>query len=97
MAMDPATGDVSPGTIEHETRLTLQGLARVLEAAGTSLRQVVKAHVFLSDIERDFAGMNTVYAEFFHAPYPARRTVEAKLARGLKVEIDVIAMEAVNR
>jgi len=93
MAMDPATGDISPGTIEHETRLTLQGLARILEAAGTSLARVVKVHVFLADIDGDFDGMNGIYAEFFDAPYPARRTVQARLARGLKVEIDVVALE----
>ena len=92
MAYDPATGDVSPGSIEHETRLTLQGLERILAHAGSSLAGVVKVNVFLADIDRDFDGMNRVYAEFFDAPYPARRTVQAKLARGLKVEIDVIAL-----
>lgn len=91
MALDPQTGDVSPGSIEHETRLTLQGLEKILADAGSSLAKVDKVHVFLADIDRDFDGMNAVYAEFFDAPYPARRTVQAKLARGLKVEIDVIA------
>ena len=93
MAMDPTTGDISPGPIEHETRLTMQGFERILDAAGSSLAKVVKVHVFLADIDRDFDAMNRVYAEFFDPPYPARRTVEAKLARSLKVEIDVIALE----
>ena len=90
--IDPTTGDVSLGSIEHETRLTLQGLEQILALSGSSLNKVVKAHVFLADIDRDFDGMNRVYAEFFDPPYPARRTVQAKLARGLKVEIDVIAL-----
>jgi 2-iminobutanoate/2-iminopropanoate deaminase len=92
MALDPATGRLSPGSVEHETRLTLEGLRGVLEHAGSSLDKVVKAHVFLRDIERDFDGMNAVYREFFREPYPARRTVEAKLVQGLKVEIELIAL-----
>ena len=91
MALDPETKDVSPGSIEHETRLTMDGLARILEASGSSLDDVVKVHVFLSDIERDFEGMNRTYARYFSPPYPARRTVQAKLVRGLKVEIELIA------
>jgi 2-iminobutanoate/2-iminopropanoate deaminase len=92
MALDPATGAVSPGSVEHETRLTLDGLSRVLDTAGSSFDKVVKAHVFLADIDRDFDGMNAVYREFFREPYPARRTVQAKLVQGLKVEIELIAM-----
>lgn len=92
MALDPATGAISPGSVEHETRLTLQGLQTILESAGSSFDKVVKAHVFLADIDRDFDGMNAVYREFFDEPYPARRTVEAKLVQGLKVEIELIAL-----
>jgi len=64
----------------------------VLGVAGSSLSKVVKAHVFLADIDRDFDEMNEVYRQFFEAPYPARRTVQSKLSQGLKVEIEVIAM-----
>lgn len=92
MALDPETGNVSPGDIEHETRLTLQGIKKILKAGGSSLGQVAKVHVFLADIDRDFKGMNRVYGEFFRPPYPARRTVQAKLVQGLKVEIEVIAI-----
>ena len=91
MALDPETKDVSPGSIEHETKLTMDGLARILEASGSSLERVVKVHIFLADIDRDFEGMNRVYAQYFNPPYPARRTVQAKLVRGLKVEIEMIA------
>ena len=51
----------------------------------------MKVHIFLTDIDRDFEGMNRVYAQYFSPPYPARRTVQAKLVRGLKVEIEMIA------
>ncbi|MFT5449660.1 MAG: 2-iminobutanoate/2-iminopropanoate deaminase [Gammaproteobacteria bacterium] len=91
MSLDPENGKVSPGSVEHETRLTMDGLRRIVELAGSSLDQVVKVHVFLADIDRDFEGMNRVYAEYFVAPYPARRTVQAKLVRDLKVEIEMIA------
>ena len=91
MALDPKTRDVSPGPIEHETKLTMDGLKRILEASGSSLEKVVKVHIFLADIDRDFEGMNRVYAQYFSPPYPARRTVQAKLVRGLKVEIEMIA------
>ena len=91
MAINPRTGRLEAGSAEHETRLTLECIQAVLEAAGSSLDKVVKTHVFLADIDRDFEGMNRVYREFFDPPYPARRTVEAKLVQGMKVEIEVIA------
>ena len=93
MAINSRTGKLESGSAEHETRLTLECVKAVLEAAGSSLDKVVKAHVFLADIDRDFEGMNRVYREFFDPPYPARRTVQAKLVQALKVEIEVIAME----
>lgn len=91
MSLNPDTGELEPGTAEEETRRTLHALREVLAAAGSGFEKVVKAHVFLADIDRDFDAMNAVYREFFDAPYPARRTVQTKLIRGLKVEIEVIA------
>ena len=90
-SLDPETGAVSPGNVEHETRLTMDGLKRIIELSGSSLDKVIKVHVFLADIDRDFEGTNRIYAEYFEAPYPARRTVQAKLVRNLKVEIEMIA------
>lgn len=86
-------GALDPGPIEHETRRALEGLRAVLAHAGASFADVVKANVFLADLDRDFAGMNQTYAEFFSAPYPARRTVQAAIVHGLKVEIEVIALD----
>lgn len=92
VAMDPQSGKLDPGSIEHETRLTLEALERVLEAGGSSLQKLVKVNVFLADIDRDFDGMNRIYEEFFTGEFPARRTVQAKLVHGLKVEIDAVAV-----
>lgn len=90
--IDPATGNLLNGTIEDETRQVLKNLAAVLEAAGSSLDDVVKATVFLQDMN-DFAKMNGVYGEFFKTPYPARAAVQvARLPRDVKVEIEAVAL-----
>lgn len=87
---DPETGKVVE-SIEEQTRQTLANVEAVLEAAGCSRKDVIKATVFLADI-RDYDGMNKVYGSFFSKPYPARSCVEAKLANlKYKVEIEAIA------
>ena len=89
--IDPATNHFSFGDIRHETRVVLTNIQRILEGCGSSLTEVVKCSVFLSD-GRDFAGMNEVYAEFFGNAKPARTTVEAKFAEPrMKIEVDCIA------
>ena len=89
---DPKTGQVVEG-IEAQTRQTLENVEAVLEAAGCSRRDVVKVTVFLADM-RDYAAMNKVYASFFSRPYPARSTVEARLAnQNMRVEIEAIAIK----
>ncbi|MCC6394059.1 MAG: RidA family protein [Bryobacterales bacterium] len=89
--IDPVTNEFSFGTIEHETRVTLTNIQRILTAAGASMADVVKCSVFLKD-GRDFNAMNSVYAEFFGETKPARTTVETKFANdAMKVEIDCIA------
>jgi len=91
--IDPATNDFSFGTIEHETRLVLSNVQRILEGVGSSMKQVVKCNVYLRD-GGDFAAMNKVYAEFFGNDKPARTTIECKFANPtMKVEIDAIAFE----
>ncbi len=90
--IDPATGELVTGTIEDQTRLVLKNLAAVLEAAGSSLDRVVKATVFLQDMN-DFSRMNQVYGEAFQAPFPARAAVQvARLPRDVRVEIEAIAL-----
>jgi 2-iminobutanoate/2-iminopropanoate deaminase len=89
--VDPVTDKISPGDIQHETRLVLSNIRRILQACGATPADVVKCSVFLKD-GRDFAQMNEVYAEFFGPNRPARTTVEAKFATPeMRVEIDCVA------
>jgi 2-iminobutanoate/2-iminopropanoate deaminase len=86
---NPSTNELELGDIGSETRRTLQNIRAIIEAAGSSLRDVVRVGVFLADI-KDFDAMNAVYREFFPADQPARTTVGAQLPK-IKVEIDCIA------
>ena len=93
-ALDPSTQQLISGGITEQTRRTLENLKAVLEAAGTTLDLVVKANVYLKDMN-DFAAMNAVYAEYL-APQgvvaPARTTIEAaRLPKDALVEIELIA------
>ena len=90
--MDPATGELVTGDIQAQTRRVLQNLEAVLEAAGASLKRVVKTTVFLQDMG-DFAAMNEVYAEFFPQKPPARSAVQAAaLPLGVGIEIEAVAL-----
>lgn len=93
IAIDPSSGELMMGTIEEQTRLVLNNLKAVLEAAGSSLDKVIKCTVFLQDMD-DFDKMNGVYGEFFKPPYPARAAVQvARLPKDVKVEIEAIAVK----
>ncbi len=88
---DPKTGVLAFG-IEAQLEQTLKNIAAVLKASGSSMENVVKATVFLADIN-DFAKMNEIYGKHFKAPFPARSTVQvARLPRDAKVEIEVVAI-----
>lgn len=92
LGINPETGEFVSGGIEAETRQALKNLQAVLEAAGSSLDQVVKTTVFLRDMD-DFGAMNAVYAEFFTGNYPARSAVQpARLPKDGAVEIEAIAL-----
>jgi 2-iminobutanoate/2-iminopropanoate deaminase len=89
--IDPATGQMVAGDIAVQTRRVLDNVGALLAAAGSSFGAVVRATVFLSDLN-DFAAMNDVYATYFTQPYPARSTVQvARLPPDARIEIDVIA------
>ena len=88
-AVNPITNEQELGDVGSETRRTLQNIQAILEAAGSSLGEVVRVGVFLADI-KDFDAMNAVYREFFPQDQPARTTVGAQLPK-IKVEIDCIA------
>lgn len=92
--LDPATGQLVPGGISEQTTRVLENLKAILESAGTSLERVVKATVFLKDMN-DFAAMNAVYDSYLasgDAPPPARTTVEvARLPKDARIEIEFVA------
>ncbi|SFW34368.1 2-iminobutanoate/2-iminopropanoate deaminase [Prevotellaceae bacterium HUN156] len=89
--IDPTTGAFAEGGIKEQTRQSLNNVKAILAEEGLSLNNVVKTTVFMADMN-DFADMNSVYAEFFTEPYPARSAVAVKsLPKGALVEIEVIA------
>ena len=89
--IDPATGAFVEGGIKEQTRQSLTNVKAILEEVGLTMNNVVKTTVFMADMN-DFADMNSVYAEFFTEPYPARSAVAVKtLPKGSLVEIEVIA------
>jgi 2-iminobutanoate/2-iminopropanoate deaminase len=89
--IDPESGDIVGDTIEEETERTLENVGAVLDAAGASLDDAVKATVFVRDM-RNYAAVNEVYGEYMSEPYPARSAVEVDdLPVDIGVEIEVVA------
>jgi 2-iminobutanoate/2-iminopropanoate deaminase len=88
---NPQTGKLDLGDARSETKRTFENIRAILQAAGSSLDDVVNCNVYLRDIN-DFAAMNEVYETFFAAPFPARTTIQAgALPGGIAVEIQCIA------
>ena len=81
-----------PQTVEEQTKQSLENVRAILEAAGSSMEQVIKTTVFLHDMN-DFAAMNGVYAGYFsEGAYPARSAVQvARLPKDALVEIEAVA------
>ncbi len=92
IAIDPKSNKMIDATdIEAQTKLTLENLKAVVEAAGMTMDDIVSTSVFMADLN-DFAKMNAVYANYFKDKPPARATVQvARLPRDAKVEISAIA------
>ena len=90
--LDPA-GNMVPGAIKEQTRQVLENVKAVITAGGSSLDRVIKATVFLKDLN-DFAGMNEVYGQYFNAENaPARTTIQvARIPKDSLVEIEVVAL-----
>ena len=90
VGQEPATGKVVEGGIAAETERVFRNLAAILEAAGRSFDDVVRAGVYLTNIS-DFVAMNGIYAKHFNQPFPARTTIGvAALPLGACVEIDLV-------
>ena len=92
IALDPKTQQMVEGDIRAQTERVMENLGAVLAAAGVGFANVVKASIFLADLN-DFAAVNEVYGKRFPNAPPARSTVQvAALPKGARVEIDVIAV-----
>ena len=90
VGQDPSSGKLVEGGVEPEARQLFRNLATLLEAAGRSFHDVVRAGIFLTRIE-DFAAVNAIYAEHFSEPDPARTTVAvAALPLGAAIEIELL-------
>ncbi|KXS45999.1 MULTISPECIES: RidA family protein [unclassified Candidatus Frackibacter] len=91
--IDPATGELIEGDVQAQTRQVLNNIKAVLKAAEYKLVDIVKAEVFISDMD-NFGKVNEVYAEYFTEEPPARACVEvARLPKDVAVEIAVIAVK----
>ena len=87
----PGTPGPVPGGIEAETRQMLDNVGRLLKAVGLDYKDVVKATVYMRDMD-EFATMNSIYREYFPTEPPTRATVGvARLASSFRIEIEVIA------
>lgn len=92
--LDPATGVLVEGNMELEIRRVFDNLKAVTEAAGGSLADVVKLNIFLTDLSH-FATVNSIMAEYFAEPYPARAAIGvASLPRSARVEMDGVMVLA---
>jgi len=91
VGQDPTTGRLVAGGIAAETERVFRNLSAVLKAAGRSFDDVVRAGVYLANMN-DFVAMNGIYAKHFSQPFPARTTIAvAALPLGACVEIDLVA------
>ncbi|UTW62746.1 RidA family protein [bacterium SCSIO 12741] len=92
VAIDPATGEVKTDDLEEETHLVMKNLKAVLAASGSSLDQVIKCSIFISDMG-NFSRINEVYGSYFTGDFPARETVEVScLPKNVNVEISCMAL-----
>ena len=91
-----ADGNIFTGTIEEETKWTLESIRRVLQAGGADLEDVVRICVYLEDT-RDFGRYNRAFAEYFPDGMLARTTIEARAAINTKIEMDAIAYKPLDK
>ncbi|MDD2958531.1 MAG: RidA family protein [Lachnospiraceae bacterium] len=90
--VDPATG-AAPEGAAAQAEQAFKNLAALLEAAGSSMAQVIKTTVFIKDMN-DFGTINEVYARYFPAPFPSRSCVEvARLPKDVLLEVEAIAVK----
>ena len=91
--LDHTTGTLITDDVTAATKLVLNHIKSILNAAGADFSHIVKTSIFLKDMN-DFAKVNEVYGTYFTADFPARETVQvAALPKGVQVEISVIAVK----
>lgn len=89
--VNPVSGAIMKGTVEEQAGLVMTNVANILKDSGSSLEQVLKVTLYLSDMD-NFTRVNEVYRTFFTGDYPARTCIQAgRLPFDIDVEIDVIA------
>ncbi len=92
LPIDPKTGAVVEGAFASQVRAVLDNVKAIIEAGGSDLDHVVKATIYLTDMDR-FSEFNAIYEEYFAASRPARACVEvSRLAKDVTVEIEAIAL-----
>ena len=89
--IEPETGKILKGNIKEQTRLILKNLSTILAAGGSSLNNILRTTIFLTDLE-NYPVVNETYAQYFNDFPPGRSTVQvAKLPMDAQIEIDAIA------
>lgn len=87
----PESGELVTGDAAEQAEQAFKNLTNLLEAAGTSMDNVIKTVVFIKNMD-DFGAINEVYAKYFPAPYPARSCVEvARLPKDVLIEVEAVA------
>jgi len=88
--LDPATGLLVEGDISVQARRAFDNLKAVVDASGGSMSQIVRLGLYLTNLG-DFSAVNAVMQEYFHAPFPARSTIEVSaLPKGAAFEVDAV-------
>jgi len=91
--LDPSSGELKMDSISQQTNQVMKNIEALLNVAGMSWENVIKASIFISDMN-NFAEINEIYASYFTGNYPARETVEvARLPKDVDIEISIIAHE----
>ena len=93
IAINPENGSLVLSDIKSETKQVMENIKAILDASEMSFNHVVKATIFISDMN-NFASINEIYGSYFHSDFPARETVQvSRLPKDVNVEISVIAIK----
>lgn len=92
LGLDPETNELVKGSIEDEARQVMKNIGALLEAAGTNYDNLIKATLYITDLN-DFTAIDNVYKEFVTKDFPGRTCVEVKgIPKGGRIELEVVAL-----